>query len=179
MEQAAAVKIPTERRRRITRKQKQLVNAVVENPDATLDELGQQADYENRANVHRALKSHNVRARISEMIEADPRLRRLSLIDKLAEGLEAKATNYFPSESGIEIRETADMRVRKGYLELVLRLTGDLDPKRHAEPPTAQVFMGIVTANENDGKSGSIGAKAEVVPAENLSPTNHDGRMWP
>lgn len=116
-----------QRRRRLTPRQRKLLRAIIEKPDATLEEIGRQAGYAGRQHVARALKSPNVQAAFRDLMDTCPQLERKALAQKLAEGLDATMTKFFAHEGKVrDKRVCVDFLTRHKYLELALRLNGDL-----------------------------------------------------
>lgn len=130
-------------RKRLTPKQRTLIKVKASNPDATSDELAIQTGYSTGAQVRQALASPNVKARLSELMEQHPKLKREVRLEKLAEGLDAT----YPTKDG----EHADYATRHKYLDTALKLSGDLSQEQEA-PPAARIL--IINAIAESRKKG-------------------------
>ena len=112
-------------RRRLTRQQQKLARLRVKFPDATLSELGRKADYDNPANVKRALDREHVQQRVRDLMDASPKLRVPSLLKKIEEGLEANVVQYFADKGKVrDKRVDRDLVTRHRYLDTALHLHG-------------------------------------------------------
>lgn len=151
-------------RNKPTRKQKKLVKAIVEDPTATLEELGRRAGYSDRQHTHRALKSEAVQgelAKCREMMDADDRLQLKPLLNHLAEGLEATEVRSLKVD-GSKLRVSAEVKdfdARFKYLDKALELRG-LTKQRGDEAPSGPVNVAIVLMG-----GGSEAEKAAVADA--------------
>jgi len=125
---------PKGRRRRLSVKQKALVEFLLDNPNATLADAGRAAGFEGKhpeQAAHGALKSVSVQETMAAMMEADPLLNNTALLEKLKEGLSAKKKTYSSHEGIItDSREDDDFGTRKEYLKLGLQVKGALINKQ-------------------------------------------------
>lgn len=111
--------------KKLTRKQEKAARERVKDPEATLSEIGQRADYDNKSNVHRELVKPHVQARVKELMDASPKLQVPALLKKLEEGLEAQEIKFFADKGEvISERVTTDFPTRLGYLDRALELQG-------------------------------------------------------
>lgn len=138
------------RKRRFTPKERALIKAVVKDPDATSDELAVQSGYAHGSAVRKMLKSPNVKARITELMDSRPKLKDIALIKKLEEGLEANRNS------------PADYKTRKTYLDLAFTLKGHKVPTGDAENQGSQVMVNIYAALARAQAKGII--ETEVIP---------------
>lgn len=121
------------RKRRLTEKEKKLIEERTKNPNATLRELGVKAGYSKRTpaqKAHRALNSPPVQESLRAAMERDPALCRTARLKKLKEGMSAEKTQFFQSDGRVmDERTCVDFPTRKSYLELAGKLCGDLVEK--------------------------------------------------
>lgn len=166
-----AGKNPTRHKKiRLTKKQLALAEAAVENPDATLAEIGRKAGYEGddmaaATSAHRALKSANVREKFRALMAKRPKLQHEALLKKLEEGLEATATKFFAHEGKVcDQEEVIDFPTRHSYLTLAAKLGdiatpekvelsgaggADLMPQQEKLPPlTKEALMALIALPE-------------------------------
>lgn len=108
-------------------KQRKLIAAIAENPDASLKELQAKSGYCSVSKVHDTKKTKTIQMAMKDIIARDRRINRTAVARKIAEGLEATKKTYAQFGGRIlDSREDPDFAVRKGYVELVARLAGDL-----------------------------------------------------
>lgn len=125
----------------LTRKQVALQKAVIANPKATLQELADAADYAGPSKVHRALRTPSMQKTWAEIMAAHPKLKRTALAKKLAEGLDAKKTQYFSAFGKVVSQKTdTDYLTRKAYLDLAARLDGGLREEGDKSPAGGVLF---------------------------------------
>lgn len=122
---AATPAAPIPRRKRLTSKQRKLIRVLSRNPEMPLDEAGRRAGYSDPSTVSRVLKSPSVQELFREAMERHPALKRESIVNKLAEGLDANQTKFFAHEGNVQDeRTTIDFGVRHSYLALAAKLGG-------------------------------------------------------
>jgi hypothetical protein len=139
--------------RRITRKQAKLARERVKDPEATLPELAQRADYSDKSNVKRALDLPQVQQKVRELLAANPKTDLAALTKKLEEGLEATETRLFADKGVImDERELPDYSTRHKYMETAYQLHGAKD-KSIADVPqgVAQILNIIIQARQERG----------------------------
>lgn len=140
----------------VRRKQARLARERVKDPDATLRELAQRADYSDSANVSRSLKLPAVKQKVAELMDARPKLRDEALFKKLEEGLDAKTTKFFAHEGTVvDERETIDFPTRHKYLETALVMKGHKRADDQA-PTGAAMMVNIFTALEDAKRAGIL-----------------------
>ncbi len=158
-------------RRRLTRKQKALVKAVVLDPHATLDELAQSSHYNDRAAVHHALKAPAVvdaLAQCRELMNQREKLKLGALLTHLEEGLEATEVRSLKVE-GTKFKvsaEVKDFAVRHKFLGTALELHGALKPKEN-QTPSGPVNVAIVLMG--GGSDAEKTAVADALLAARIS----------
>lgn len=133
--------------KRLTPKQRALIKAKLKNPDATSDELAAQTGHADGASVRHALASPNVKARVAEMMEKHPKLKREVRLEKLAEGLEA--TIPFKGEA----TALPDHSVRHKYLDTAFKLAGDLSQETEAAPASRILIINAINESRKRGIS--------------------------
>lgn len=158
-------------RKRLTPKQKKLVNAVLRDPHASLSELGRSSDYDNAANVARALKAPAVvdaLERFRGEMEQRPKLANGKILDRLEEGLEATDVRSLKVDgSKFKVSaEVKDFSVRHKYLETVLELKGVTKQKADAAP-TGPVNVAIILMG--GGSEAEKTAVADALLAARIS----------
>lgn len=111
---------------KLTSKQERLAKLRVKNPNASLQVLARGAGLEGGAtSAWRALNIPHVKARIRDLLEANPNLQLPALTKKLEEGLAAKEIKFFAHEGQVvSERTTVDYGTRHRYLETALELHG-------------------------------------------------------
>lgn len=115
--------------KRLTKKQAKLVKARIKSPEDSLSELGQKADYDNPANVARALALPHVQDRMRALMDLNPATSLPGLLKKAAQGLEAKVMKIASFEGQItDEREYEDMPTQARFLEITAGWQG-LDKK--------------------------------------------------
>lgn len=101
----------------------------------TLEEAGRRAGYTSDPGsiASRTLKKPSVQEAFREAMEKHPALKRESIVQKLAEGLEAEQIKFFAHEGNVQDeRTTTDFGVRHAYLALIAKL-GGLEPSTKTE----------------------------------------------
>lgn len=114
------------KRKKLTRKQERLARAVVKNPESSLNELAADARMAGgTSSAWRALQTPHVKARIRELMDANPALQLPALTKRLEEGLGAREIKFFQHEGRVvDERVTVDYGTRHRYLETALELQG-------------------------------------------------------
>lgn len=126
-------------RKRLTKKQKALVKAVVMDPNATLAAHGEASGYKNAASTHRALKAPAVVDALVEVRGIMSQRDKLSLgtlMTRLEQGLEATSVRSLKVEGeGFKVEaEVADHNVRHKWWASAMELHGALRPEVEAGP---------------------------------------------
>ena len=117
-------------RKKLTKKQAALVKARVANPDATLVQLKDKAKYCDTQTVSDTLRKPVVKARIQELMDANPALTDEALTKKLAQKLEAKETKFFAHQGQvIDTEEVEAHGIQMQALDLALKVKGHLTSK--------------------------------------------------
>lgn len=136
-----------------------MIEARLEDPNATLEDIGIQAGYSGttpRQKAHRALKSEDVQKTLREEMEADPALCRKARLKKLREGLRASKTSYFQFNGNVtDQRRSVDYPTRKSYLELADKLCGDLTDKHEIVFDGPMPFK-MVYSDEQGGEAPQV-----------------------
>lgn len=158
-------------RRRLTKKQKRLVKAMVLDPNATLDELGQSSDYHDKANVSRALKAPAVvdaLAKCRELMDQREKLTLGALLTHLEDGLEATDIRSLKVE-GEKFKVSAEVKdfpTRHKYLTSAFKLRGLEKPEQDASP-SGPVNIAIILAG--GGSEAEKTALADALLAARLA----------
>lgn len=140
--------------KRLTPKQRALIKAKIKNPDATSDELAAQTGHADGASVRHALASPTVKARVAEMMEKHPKLKREVRLEKLAEGLDATETKFFQKDGEVvETRECVDYQTRHKYLDTAFKLAGDLSQETEAAPASRILIINAINESRKRGIS--------------------------
>lgn len=167
-------------RRRITPKQRAVVEAFVKNPDITLREAGEKAGYsaDPAVKAHRALSSVAVREAFLEAFRANPNLANSKLAQKIAEGLDATVVKVFKGDEDtiIESKEYVDYPTRASYLALAAKL-GGIEPNRveltgangaPLNPPAPALDAGLQVLLAKLSKEELIAVLSGSAPAPSL-----------
>lgn len=136
-------------RKRLTEKQQKLIKAQAENPNATLAELAQLANYNDKAAVSKAFDSPAVRERVADLMEKSNKLNRKALLGSLEEGLGAWRRDPAGPEN------IPDFKTRHSYLETAFKLNRDLIPEENTIPHT-QIMVGIINAIDSAKRDGVL-----------------------
>ena len=177
-------------RKRLTKKQKALVKAVVLDPNATLTELARTSNYNDAQAVHKALKAPAVLDALVEVRGIMSQRDKLSLgtlMTRLEEGLEAtKAISLKVEGDEIMVQaDVADFAVRHKYLTSALELHGALRPEAEAGP--SQVTnIAIIMAGGGSEQDKSNMAEALMAsrvvrglhPTENRALTEDEAQAY-
>lgn len=117
---------PPKKLKKLTRKQERLARAAVREPNASLSQLAKASGMTGgTASAWRAMQTPHVKARIRELMNANPDLQLPALTKKLEEGLGAKEIKFFAHEGRVvSERTTVDYGTRHRYLETALELHG-------------------------------------------------------
>lgn len=134
-DQLPSRKIKKPRKQVISQKTRDLIGALLDDPDLTLEKAGKKAGYErnSRQRAYEALHSASGRELFRREMAKRPGLRHSALAEKLEQGLNATTTKLFAHEGSIvDERELVDYGSRHAYLALATRLA-DLDPASRTE----------------------------------------------
>ena len=131
-----------------TAKQKALIKAKIENPDATYAELALKAHYNDAQAAYAALNGPTVKKRMAELMEGRKNLKDEALLDHLEEGLEATkkvAVKAFGDEdSELVMSEVPDWGNRHKYFSTALQLKGALDTGEGEKPQTQILIINAI-----------------------------------
>lgn len=158
-------------RKRLTTQQKKLVRAVVTNPHATLEELGESSGYSGKSQVHRALKAPAVVDELAKMrglMDEREKLSLGALLTKLEEGLEAtqvRSLKVTGTTFSADI-EVADQSVRHKWWESAMELRG---LKKKDEPSAANGPINIAIILAGGGSEAEKTAVADALLAARLA----------
>ncbi len=142
--------MPRIQRKRLTPKQKKLVKAVVIDPNATLDELGQSSGYSDRAHVHRALRAPAVvdyLAKTRDLMDQREKLSLGALLTKIEEGLDATELKTVTLDENNKIKpsvEVPDFAVRHKYLDTALEIRGITGKREEAGASAGPINLSII-----------------------------------
>lgn len=158
-------------RKRLTPKQKRLVKAIVLDPSASLSELGRSSDYDNAANVARALKAPAVVDALLQCRDLMDQRKNLSLgklLDHLEEGLEATEVRAVKLEgTAFKVSaETKDFNVRHKWWSSAMELRGVIKQKTDAAP-SGPVNVALILLG--GGSEAEKTAVADVLLAARLA----------
>lgn len=177
-------------RKRLTKKQKALVKAVVMDPNATLRDWGETSGYKNAASTHRALKAPAVVDALVEVRGIMSQRDKLSLgtlMTRLEEGLEATrpVSLKVDGEDMLVSAEVKDFAVRHKYWTDAMKLHGALRPEAEAGP--SQVTnIAIIMAGGGSEQDKSNMAEALMAsrvvrglhPTENRALTQEEAQAY-
>ena len=118
----------TKRKRAITDMAKRVLAAAIDNPDGTLAEIGKAARIPGKnagQQAGRILRKPNIQERYRELMANTPGLGDQEILDRLAEGMNAKKIERFAYKGKVKsMNRDIDYPTRKSYLDLATRLNG-------------------------------------------------------
>lgn len=114
------------RSRRLTPKQRRLIEFVTSHPNATQEEIATAVGYCAQSAVSATLSKSNVQQKMAEALDKDPNLCDKVLLQKLKEGLEAQSVSRSFDRNGnlTGTFKDADFHARKSYLTLIGKWKG-------------------------------------------------------
>lgn len=133
--------IAPKKRKKLTKKEERLARSVVSNPNGTLGEHADKADYAGAAVAWKTLQRSHVKDRIRELMNKRKDTSLDGLHKTLSEGLKATDTKFFARDGEvIDERTTVDHATRHRYLETALELHGALEKEKDSGNTTNNFF---------------------------------------
>jgi len=154
---SAGLKYPSEiiKKRSLTHIERKVILARVKNPSDTLAEVGAKAGINgtgaSRGNrVSGILRKEKIQRSLKAIMDARPDLDQGTLLNKLAEGLEAKRHVVVGSGESAVVEAVPDMQTQKGFLEMAFKMRGELTPSEEDSQGgwAAKVNLALIIVEE-------------------------------